>query len=202
MNKLLFILFTVIAVSCSQKSNNNSTGSQTEPTPSSKQVASAKATSTSFDIAAVSISNADIGAFPYLSAPQGYEYSGTEQNKKYEEKYFFYNDSLVMTIGGKYYHTMIVAKKGEEFSETYVVKNYEQAIKKIGGVEVYSGRIVDKASDLLKSKEVAYAKDMYDPYPYSYKQFVVKTANGNVWIELCHGLNMNGIDFTVMYDGK
>lgn len=156
---------------------------------------------TEFDINSIPVTNSEIGEYPYLSAPKGYQYIN-EHNRAYEEKYFFYNDSLVMTIGGQYYHVMVLPIDGQEFSETSVVKSYEETILQLGGVLVYSGGIINKATDLLRKNSMRYAKDMYDPYPYNYKQFLVRTPQGNIWFELCYGLNTKGLDFTVIYEKR
>ena len=201
MKNLLFILIVLSITSCGQRSNRGTaTPEQNTEISDNTNNRNANELSPVFDINSILVSSEDIGSFPYLSAPDGYEYS-REHNRKYEEKFFFYNDSLMMTVGGKYYHAMIVPKNGEEFSGTYIVKNYELAIEKIGGIQIYSGSIVKKASELLRESDVPYAKDMYNPYPYNYKQFIVKTPEGNVWFELCYGLNMNGVDFTVIHEG-
>ncbi len=197
MKHFFLILATLTVVSCNQsKSPNNSATSEQTPVQSDNEVTNS--TTTSFDINSISFSDADMGIFPFLSPPDGYKYM-KENNRKYEEKYFFYNDSMIMIIGGKYHHAFVVPDNGEEFSETYIVKNYEQAIKKLGGIEVYSGESVSKLHEL---NEMAYAKDMYNIFPYKYKQFVVRTPNGNAWFEICYGLNCNAIDFTVVYEGK
>ena len=199
MKTLLFAIVTVIAISCGSGSSSRESANVQQDAASGSEIANK--TENVFDINAIPVSNADIGSFPYLSVPEGYRYSD-EHNRRYEEKIFFYNDSLIMTIGGKYYHARVYPMQGEEFSETYIVRNYEQVIKKLGGVEIYSGGIVKKASELLNKNSMTYAEDMYNPYPYNYKQFVLRTAGGNVWIELCHGLNANIVDFTVMYEGE
>ena len=196
-NNLLFTLIILLTVSCGSKSSQDSANSQHNAVQSESKVAG-KAEN-AFDINSIPVSNAEIGIFPYLSAPEGYQYSN-EHNKRYEKKYFFYNNSSVMTIEGKYYHARVYPIEGEVFSDSYIVKNYEQTIKELGGVEIYSGGIVRNASDLLKKNDMAYVKDMYDPYPYNYKHFVLRTPDGNIWIELCHGFNANIIDFTIVYD--
>ena len=202
MKNSLFILIILAVVSCGKKQAPDSTIPQQEtPAQSENEITNKAENKNTFDINTIPISSADIGSFPYLSAPEGYKYS-KEVNKRYEEKYFFYNDSLAMPVGGKYYHAMIYPEEGEEFSDTYIVKNYEQAITKLGGVEIYSGGFINKAHDLFRENKPSYAKDMYDPYPYKYKQFVLRTSDGNIWFELCHGLNVNGIDYTVMFEGE
>lgn len=47
---------------------------------------------------------------------------------------------------------MILPLDGQEFSETNVVKSYEETRLQLGSVLVYSGAIINKATDLLRKK--------------------------------------------------
>lgn len=38
--------------------------------------------------------------------------------------------------------------------------------------------------------------------PYKYKQFLINNKTEKIWIELCHRLNSNQIDLTVMLEKK
>lgn len=149
-----------------------------------------------FNLDQVPVTTSPVGDFPYLSAPAGYRY-GDEKNKSLEEKYFFYNDSLIKKVSGQYYHTAIF-QEGDVFEDTYLVNAYKTAIEKLGGVEFYSGGLPSSASELLDQEKPAYISDMYDPRPYKYKQFLIRTPKENIWIELCHGLNANQVDLTVV----
>ena len=202
MKSITFIFISFIILSCNSCTQNSKKKSIDESTDTMQSTAeSTQPGAVGFDINSIPISTAEIGEYPYLAAPKGYQYAN-EINREYEEKYFFYNDSLMMMVGGQYYHAMILPIKGGEFTETSIVKNYEQAISKLDGVMVYTGKIISTASDLLRENSMPYAKDMYDPYPYNYKQFLIRTSEGDIWFELCYGLNIEGIDFTVVYDKK
>ncbi len=144
----------------------------------------------------VPITKKEIGQFPYLSAPAGYKY-GTEKTRTIENKYFFHNDSLVTEISGQYYHAQVFSQNNA-FEDTYLIKEFKKTIEELGGLEIYSGGLPAAAWDLLDANTPAYATDMYDPRPYKYKQFLIRTEKENIWIELCHGLNANQIDFTVV----
>jgi len=196
---LAFIAVLLSVFACKQKDQHQNTavqqadpGSETKTNSENQQNASGH-----FDISKISITTQNIGAFPYFSAPEGYKYID-EKTKKYEQKYFFYNDSLVAKIAGQYYHTQIASAESGSFEDTYIVNNYKQAIEKLGGVEIYSGGIPDKARDLIDKEKPSYVNDMYDPKPYQYKQFVIRTADQNIWVELCHRLNATLIDLTVI----
>lgn len=149
-----------------------------------------------FHLDQVPFSKAEITDFPYLSAPSGYRYTD-EKTKSLEAKYFFYNDSLVRKVNGQYYYAAVI-QEGDVFEDTYLVSEYKKAIETLGGVEFYSGGLPASASALLNSEKPAYVSDMYDPRPYKYKQFLIRTPQANIWIELCHGLNANQVDLTVV----
>ena len=89
----------------------------------------------------IKISMADIGEFPYLTPPEGYIYDRFAKSRNFAEKYHFYKDSSMVTIGGKYFRALVLKSddrkyRKETFSDSVVVAYYENAIKKMGGVEV------------------------------------------------------------------
>jgi hypothetical protein len=146
------------------------------------------------------VSEKELGQFPYLKAPEGYKFSG-DINRQLEEKYFFNSDSLVQKVSGKYFHTTIFPS-GNAFEDTFIVNQYTKDIEQLGGVQIYAGGLPNAAGELINKEKPAYAEDMYDPMPYKYKQFLIQTKTGKIWIELCHGLNSNQIDLTVMLEQK
>lgn len=181
--------------SCNQKSNRQSQEDGKADTLQVSKVVESTA-SVGFNLDQVPVSALDLGEFPYLTAPSGYRHAG-EKNKSLEEKYFFYNDSLIRKVSGQYYYTAVF-QEGDVFEDTYLVNEYKKAIENLGGVEFYSGGLPASASELLDKEQPAYVSDMYDPHPYKYKQFLIRTAESNIWIELCHGLNANQVDLTVV----
>ena len=148
----------------------------------------------------IPVSDKELGQFPYLKAPEGYKFSG-DINRQQEEKYFFHSDSLVKKVSGKYFHTTIFPS-GNAFEDTFIVNHYAKDIEKLGGVQIYSGGLPNAAGELINKEKPAYAEDMYDPMPYKYKQFLINTKTEKIWIELCHGLNSNQVDLTVMLEKK
>lgn len=199
MKNLLFILTVLLVVSCGQKSNNNTEKSSKE------QENTSDLSSSTFEINSIPVSTADIGTFPYLTPPEGYEKDDRRtQDKRFEEKFFFLNDSISMSIKGKYYHAFIRPKEAEVFSEAYIVHSYEKAIKDLGGILIYEGEIPDNTETyLLDKNRMPYSLDLASFTTCTYKQFVLRTPNGNVWFEICFGdMSSKGIDYTVMYEGE
>lgn len=139
----------------------------------------------------------NLGDFPYFKAPEGYKYAD-EKTKDLEEKYFFHQDSLVEKVSGKYYHAKIYPQGNTTFSGTSVINSYKQEIEKAGGVEIYSGKLPEKASILIEKEIPVYTKDMYDFRPTKYEQFVIKTATDHIWIELNYDSNAELLDYTVV----
>lgn len=144
-----------------------------------------------------SLSEKDLGEFPYFKIHDSHKPTNVK-TKKYEEKYFFSDTGSVKTIEGKYYHATLLAQEGEEFNEALVINHLRKQFNCFKAIHVYSGLIPDKAWTLVNEEKPPYSKDLYDPIPYQYKQYLIKTKEANIWIEIIHGLNAEQMDFTVM----
>lgn len=149
----------------------------------------------------IAVSAADIGKFPYLNPPEGYVYDRYAKNRNFAEKYHFYNDSSIVTIGGKYFRALILKEKDkgwkkEKFNDTLVISHYENAIKQLGGVEVYSKDKPLKMLDMLDD-------DMSNqPVADNYRQFIIRTPNGNAWFNLEYGYDsVQQIVYSVLFEG-
>lgn len=143
------------------------------------------------------ISEKDLGEFPYFAIPELYKFSGPK-TKTFEVKYIFNDSGNVRLTEGKYFHATIMNTEKTEFNETFVVNFYQKLMATQGGKMVYSGGLPNKAYSLIKKESPAYVKDLYDAFPYTYKQFLIRTREANIWVELIHGLNANQVDFTVI----
>lgn len=195
-NCLIIIVLLLGFISCTQSNSTEAASNSMDAATLQTQSDGSTRSSAALDLDKIPVSKTDLGSFPYLTAPTGYQYAD-DIKKQVEEKYFFYNDSLIRKVSGTYFHTTVRAN-GDGFEDTFVVSEYKKTIEKLGGVEIYSGGLPSKASDLIDKEHPAYVADMYDPRPYRYKQFLIRTADANIWIELCHGLNAPQIDLTVV----
>lgn len=193
---LILIGLLMGLLSCNRNSNKVTASNSIDADTLQPKSNVSEKMSAEFNLDQVLLSSMDLGAFPYLTATESYKYSG-DTKKQLEEKYFFYNDSLVRKVSGEYFHTTI-RPIGDVFEDTFVVSEYKKAIEKLGGVEIYSGGLPSAAAELIDKENPVYVSDMYDPRPYKYKQFLIRTPYDNIWIELCHGLNAHQIDLTVV----
>lgn len=199
---ILSISLMFLFNACNQKENKEkSQKQQTEAT--SKKAIKFENTEviTTFDINKIPVSKQEIGTFPYLSSPEGYVYNN-EKSKNYEEKYFCFNDSLVTKIGGKYFFSKILKKEDNknEYEKSFVIKSYENAIKKLGGIQIYEGVYNKKAQDLISKENPASFEDLNNDLSRKNIQFVLKVASGNIWFELSIHDRDNEIFFTVIQE--
>lgn len=194
----LYVAAMLGICSCNQGAGNKDTVNSKHDTL--QKSVSDTTTSVGNNLDNIPVSDKDLGQFPYLKAPEGYKFSG-DIDRQQEEKYFFHSDSLVQKVSGKYFHTTIFPSSNA-FEDTFVVNHYTKDIEKLGGVQIFSGGLPNAAGQLINKEKPAYAEDMYDPMPYKYRQFLINTKTEKIWIELCHGLNSNQIDLTVMREKK
>lgn len=201
MKKIVILSISVMLFfnACKQKENTQT--QQTETIPEKPTISDNTGAITTFDINKIPISNKEIGTFPFLSSPEGYEYK-YEKSKNYEQKYFCFNDSLVTKIGGKYFFSAIWKKddNNNEYEKTFILKSYENAMKKLGGVQIYEGYYNDKAQALISKENPTYFEDLKNDLSRKNKQFVLKTPSGNIWFELNIHDRDNEIFFTVVQE--
>lgn len=201
-------LLLTLSISCQQQAKDAAHQSaQEEPQTTSKntdspsqQQESATAQDTleaSFNTEAYGLSEEDLGAFPYIALPQSY-HNLKEHDKEFEEKYFFYAKGELEAVAGQYYHAQILADQDIEFSESFLKRYYDQAIKKLGASEIYTGYVPFKVTSRITTEQPSYIKDMYDYQSTHYKQYFLKTAQENIWFEINYGSNAPLIDFTVV----
>lgn len=150
----------------------------------------------------IEISMADIGKFPYLAPPEGYVYDRFARSRNFAEKYHFYKDSSMVTIGGKYFRALVLKSddkkyRKETFRDSVIVAYYENAIKQMGGVEVYADdkplKILDMIDDDMANQPVAG----------TYRQFIIRTPSGNVWFNLEYNYDsVQQVVYSALFEGS
>jgi hypothetical protein len=186
MKKIAIACIATLLVLNACKQKQDSQTQQSASTPGIPTAAADTAIVTTFDFNKIPVSDKEIGSFPYLSAPEGYEYKN-EKSRNYEEKYFFYSDSLLTKISGKYFFATIYKEETNKnmYEKTFVVRSYTEAIENLGAVQIHNGTIHDKSHDLINKEAPAYFKDdLNNDFSRKNKQFLLKTAQGNIWFEL------------------
>ncbi len=149
----------------------------------------------------IAVSTVDIGKFPYLAPPEGYVYDRYAKNRNFAEKYHFYKDSSIVTVGGKYFRALIRKNddgkyRKEPFNDSLVVAYYENEIGRLGGVEVYSDDKPLKMLDMIDD-------DMTNqPVAGTYRQFIIRTPAGNAWFNLEYDYDsVRQVVYSVLFEG-
>lgn len=154
-------------------------------------------TDTGFDITSVPLSDTPLGEFPFFSIPAGYRtVANTTRTLDFGEA-IFWNGAGLTRVEGRVHATGIrvdrSASKDKQFSDLEVVRNLEQVVTGAGGVQVASGVTPAGLRD-----EMAQAMRTYHTeascYGHAEQQvFVLRRADGNVWVRTCRGKNFAGL---------
>lgn len=152
------------------------------------------------DLEALPVSTADLGAFPFFNLPDGFVRSEASE-RALEQKYVF-PDGGLLTIEGRYHHARIFAVEGNEWNETLLLRSFDDRIKALGGVQIFDGGLPDAARAKIDADKPRFALDLYDPAPYRFRQYVIRTPEGRVWIEVGYGYNAEMADLTIVQEGQ
>lgn len=150
-----------------------------------------------FQPSSVALSTSELGSFPFVKVPQGFV-ARNGKTLKFEEKYI-YAGGQVLPVSGRYHHARIFADGGE-WAETLLLSQIESQVKALGGVRVFDGGIPDAGRKLIDENAPRFVKDLYDPWPYRFRQYLIRQEDKLVWIELGYGYNAEMIDLTVVQE--
>jgi len=137
----------------------------------------------------------EIGGFPYISAPDGYALRN-ETRLEFEQKYLFPGGKFEI-VEGPYFHTDIFADGGT-WNETLLLSRLDRHITALGGKRMFDGPMPDAARTMIQENEPRFVKDLYDPWPYRFRQYLIQTPEKTIWIEIGYGYNAQMLDLTVI----
>lgn len=151
---------------------------------------------TQFDINSVPVSTAEVGDFPFFSFPKGLEF----QNKPVQRSYdmlFFPLKGIMTPIEGKVWKTYVEKEESnkEDWSSTYFLKSYDDAITKLGGVKIFDGKVSQQELDRIKSEAKYFGEEgSIDYWNEPVKVYVIRRANGDdIYIQLYANTSAGGI---------
>lgn len=156
------------------------------------------AVSATTDLDALPVSTADLGAFPFFNLPDGFVRSG-ESNRTLEQKYVFPGGGL-LTVEGRYHHARIFPAEGGEWNQNLLLRSFDERIRELGGVQIFDGGLPDAAREKITADSPRFASDLYDPNPYRFRQYVIRTPQGRVWVEIGYGYNADMADLTIVQE--
>jgi hypothetical protein len=108
--------------------------------------APAAAPAGTFAIDKVPVSNAPLGAFPYIGLPDGYKWGSYQSSPDKGEirdfdHFTFWTGSALHDVEGRLFMAAITNKAGKTYSAYELKKNIEAVIAEAGGVKVTESRI-------------------------------------------------------------
>ena len=187
----LFIATALMACNNSEKTTENNTkDSITSETSATNTAASDTAT---FDINSIAISDKELGTFPYLSYPDGYNFNYEKENsakniKALDIEYFAVNGKLV-PVEGKSYKVRIEkdANSDNKFNKLVVERYYEDKISSLGGVKVNNIPVPSTELKRVGDKELVdkqYGHSIDYNLLDDIKTYVIRTTTKQIWIQM------------------
>lgn len=149
-----------------------------------------------FDPQSVPVSAHDLGDFPFITTPDGFV-AREGKTLGLEQKYVFAGGA-VRTVEGRYHHTDVFVAEGGTWNETRLLRDLETQITGLGGVRIFDGGLPEAAATMIRDNAPNFASDLYDPWPYRFRQYLIRTADKLVWIEVGYGYNAEMVDLTVV----
>ncbi|RYY54545.1 MAG: OmpA family protein [Chitinophagaceae bacterium] len=198
MKKIVLVLFSLqLIVSCNNADNKGAetteapTGPGVDSTVTQTEVASTPTTASpsAFDLSSVPVSTADIGDFPFFTAPEGSEYINKVKPKNFDFMVFVTPDSIYEVEGKTFRAYVHPDRKSEsEVSGRFLIKSYEDAIAKAGGVKVFEGRLKDERKDRYVTLCTYAGSDgSLDIWNNEIATYVIRRTDGDVNIALDKG---------------
>ncbi len=145
MKRVIYLAaLSVVVLSCNKTSKTEQTVVESEQ--QTEEVVDAGATlqkGSDFDINSLTVSEADLGVFPFLTLPKGLRTVDPLQ-KKYDICFFPIN-GVMTSFEGRLYKANITAEDGEEFSQRYFEKSLEEYLVSVGAIKIFDGEITKEA---------------------------------------------------------
>ncbi|WP_374514467.1 OmpA family protein [Brevundimonas sp.] len=145
-----------------------------------------------FDLTAVPLSTAELGAFPYFSLPEGYERTGEES---YDHFAFpFWVEGAFRTVEGKVHMSMIGPEDGRRFSRLELQRNIEAVLDSVGSVKVSQAPVpidaINGLGDQVISNTTAGTGDIYNNEVATY---VIRRPDKTIWVHFDAGSSTAGL---------
>ena len=142
-----------------------------------------------FSIAAVPVSKADLGTFPYFKTLPNF--MATDSTTHESNRTYFYDGKTFFTIDGKVSSQNLNIKNSNEpiVSEFGCIQEFDKVISTLGGVKFFTGKMPDEALkafagadavELGSAGKAAVAPSSY----YGVVEYVIKTPDKEVWVQL------------------
>ncbi len=130
----------ILLFSCNSSTKDSKNEEVVHGEPTLDTIHNPDAKETAFSIEQIPYSNADLGDFPFFSAPEGTTYINNVKAKAFDFMVFVTPDTI-FEVEGKTFRAWVHEdpEQKKEVSGRYLFKSYQDAILKAGGVQVFEG---------------------------------------------------------------
>ena len=138
-----------------------------------------------FDINTVAVSDAPLGAFPFIQLPQGYQ--AIKVIEKRFERFPFYTGDRVEWVEGQIWSAGLRHDDSNLYAPMEVQANLDAVMAAAGAQQVFRGQIPGPMHDEVKAENSALAGEYYFGYRawYSprYTSWVINRGDHQIWVQ-------------------
>lgn len=140
-----------------------------------------------FDAAALPVSSAPLGSFPYLGLPRGY--ATREVIQSGFDRVPFWTGDRIEWVEGTIYAAAVHSDGGHSYSQAELGSALNRLVESLGGTRIFSGAMpAAAASEIGNSKAaVTYVGGLGDIYNEPAETFVIHRADRDIWVHLGAG---------------
>lgn len=178
--------FSLLALACNHSGQESQKNSDTTIIVKDSMIET-KANPQSLDINSIQISTADIGDFPFFTAPAGSAYINNPKVKAFDALLITMPDGTLQSKEGKVFKSFIHPSKASEneITNLYLNKSYEDAILKAGGIKLFDGKLSPEQIKIYDEKARYKGEDgSMDIYNNPIKSYIIRRADGDIYIQL------------------
>lgn len=183
--RIIFCIVTACFFAACSQSNTSSTGQ--DSTLITKDSSSEVVILSGFDINQLPISTADLGDFPFFTAPDGAKYINNQEVKFFDANVIVTEDKI-FEVEGKVFRAWIHEDKssGIEITNRYLLKSYEDAILTAGGVKVFEGSLSgDRLAQFNELNTYSGSDGSFTPIgDQQILTYLIRRDDGNIYISL------------------
>ena len=185
--KLLLTGLALLALSCN-KTGDKEKGNNQDTTKPEIVISENPNSTGKFDINAIPVSDKDLGVFPFFSIPENLQIVNKKAVEKKFDRIFFPINGVFQAVEGKSWKAGIEGATGvsDSWSLPYFEKSYDEAIKAVGGVKIYEGKVPTEEINRIEEQATYFGEDgSIDYWNNIVKVYVIRRANGDdVYIQL------------------
>lgn len=145
-----------------------------------------------FQASQLPVSDANLGAFPYLGLPAGYAAKDVVDNTF--DRVPFWTGDRVEWVEGKVHSSALRSGGDHAWSALELSRNVQSLVESLGGKRIYSGALPAEAGREIGNSKAAvtYVSGLGDIYNEPVETYVIHRADRDIWIHLCAGSNAGG----------